>query len=108
MQESENRQSIKLTYPVGCSADLRCAFPFYAMIVCGVLKAWNNDSIPYPQHPKLLDLLNAFASLQLDHVRETFGDGAAQELQRLVRLLSEVFERLEAEQGTFPPVGGKA
>ena len=108
MKERETQQHFKLTYPVGCSPELRSALPFFSMIVCGVLKAWNNDSIPYPQHPKLLDLLNAFATPQMTHVRDTFGEDAAQELERLVRLLGEVFGKLEAEQGTFPPVGGKA
>lgn len=108
MQEHEAQKSSQFTYPVGCNTELREALPYFAMIVCGVIKAWNTDSIPYPQHPKLRDLLKAFAGPQVTHVQATSGDGAAEELERLARLFSEVFERMEADMGTFPSNVGNA
>lgn len=108
MQEPETQNSLQFAYPLGCSNELRHALPFFAMVISSVRKAWNNESIPYPQHPKPRDLLNALAGLQVIHVQATSGRGAAQELERPVRLFSGVFDRLEQEQRTFRPVEGHA
>ena len=108
MQENPSPRRFSLTYPVGCSTDLRCALPHFAMICVGMVKAWGQSVAPNSPPARFDELLNALSGPQLQHVRESLGEGAQRELERLVQLLNEMSEHLEVEERSDLSGGGHA
>lgn len=108
MQENVSQREYSLTYPLGCSPDLRCALPYFVMICGGMLKGWGKSFAPNSPPARFDELLDRLAGPQLQHVRESLGEGAQLELERLVQLFSEIWEYLEEEERADLAGGGHA